>query len=166
MDIKVEGITAGDHAKALDAGARGRLFILGKMEAIISAPRTEMSPLRAADHQIKINPEKIGDVIGPGGKMIRKINEETKSTIDIEDDGTVFIGSNNAENAQKAIDWIRDADARGRGRRDLHRQGDPHHGLRRLRRDPARQGRPGPHLRAGRLPRADRSRTWSTSATR
>jgi predicted RNA-binding protein with RPS1 domain len=56
---------------------------------------------------IKINPDKIRDIIGPGGKIIRKITEETRTSIDIQDDGTVNIGSNNAENTQKAIDWIK-----------------------------------------------------------
>src|SRR5207302_4572763 len=67
----------------------------------------EISPFAPRITTIKINPDKIRDIIGPGGKIIRKITEETKTTIDIQDDGTVNIGSSNAENTQKAIDWIR-----------------------------------------------------------
>jgi polyribonucleotide nucleotidyltransferase len=83
------------------------MFILDKMEAVISEPRQEVSRYAPRITTIKINPDKIRDIIGPGGKMIRKITEETKTSIDIQDDGTVNIGSNNAENTQKAIDWIR-----------------------------------------------------------
>jgi polyribonucleotide nucleotidyltransferase len=77
------------------------------MEAVISAPRQEVSRFAPRITTIKINPDKIRDIIGPGGKIIRKITEETKTSIDIQDDGTVNIGSNNAENTQKAVDWIR-----------------------------------------------------------
>ena len=77
------------------------------MEAVISEPRAEVSRFAPRITTIKINPDKIRDIIGPGGKMIRKITEETKTTIDIQDDGSVNIGSNNAENTQKAVDWIR-----------------------------------------------------------
>src|ERR687886_405374 len=107
MDIKVAGLTEEILRKALAQAREGRLFILDKMEAVISEPRKEISQYAPRITTIKINPDKIRDIIGPGGKMIRKITEETKTTIDIQDDGTVNIGSNNAENTQKAIDWIR-----------------------------------------------------------
>jgi polyribonucleotide nucleotidyltransferase len=107
MDIKVAGLTEEILRNALEQARQGRLFILDKMDAVISSPRTEVSRFAPRITTIKINPDKIRDIIGPGGKMIRKITEETKTTIDIQDDGSVNIGSNNAENTQKAIDWIR-----------------------------------------------------------
>ena len=107
MDIKVAGLTEEILKNALAQAREGRLFILDKMDAVISSPRQEVSRYAPRITTIKINPDKIRDIIGPGGKMIRKITEETRTSIDIQDDGTVNIGSNNAENTQKAIDWIR-----------------------------------------------------------
>src|ERR687886_2156895 len=107
MDIKVAGLTEEILRKALEQAREGRLFILDKMDAVISEPRKEISEYAPRITSIKINPDKIRDIIGPGGKIIRKITEETKTTIDIQDDGTVNIGSVNAENTQKAIDWIK-----------------------------------------------------------
>jgi polyribonucleotide nucleotidyltransferase len=107
MDIKVAGLTEEILRNALGQARDGRLFILDKMDAVIAQPRAEVSRFAPRITTIKINPDKIRDIIGPGGKMIRKITEETKTSIDIQDDGTVNIGSNSAENTQKAIDWIR-----------------------------------------------------------
>jgi polyribonucleotide nucleotidyltransferase len=107
MDIKVAGLTEEILRNALAQAREGRLFILDKMDAVISEPRSEVSRFAPRITTIKINPDKIRDIIGPGGKMIRKITEETRTSIDIQDDGTVNIGSNSAENTQKAIDWIR-----------------------------------------------------------
>jgi len=106
MDIKVRGITTEIMEGALAQAREGRLFIMGKMLAAIERPRTELSAYAPRITKIKINPDRIRDVIGPGGKMIRKIVDETKCTVDVSDDGTVLIGSNNADNARKAIDWI------------------------------------------------------------
>jgi len=92
---------------ALAQAREGRMFIMGKMLAAIERPRAELSAYAPRVTKININPDRIRDIIGPGGKMIRKITEETKTSIDIQDDGTVNIGSNNAENTQKAIDWIK-----------------------------------------------------------
>jgi len=107
MDIKVAGLTPEIMATALQQARDARLFILNKMNAVIPSPRTEMSPYAPRITRIQINPEKIGTVIGPGGKMIKKIIEDTKASIDIEDDGTVYVGSTSAESAQQAIDMIR-----------------------------------------------------------
>src|SRR5439155_19220279 len=93
--------------EALAQAREGRLFILDKMEAVISEPRGEVSRFAPRITTIKINPDKIREIIGPGGKMIRKITEETRTSIDIQDDGSVNIGSNNAENTQKAVERIR-----------------------------------------------------------
>ncbi len=107
MDIKVRGITPEILRQALAQAREGRLFILGKMLEAIGTSRPELSPYAPRITKIQIPPDRIRDVIGPGGKMIRKIIEETKCTIDVEDDGTVLIGSTSAERAQKAIDIIR-----------------------------------------------------------
>jgi polyribonucleotide nucleotidyltransferase len=93
MDIKVKGITPEIMRQALTQAHEGRQYILGKMIEAIPAPRETLSALAPQVHRIKINPEKIGAVIGPGGKMIRAIQDETGAKIDIEDDGTVSIAS-------------------------------------------------------------------------
>ena len=104
------------------------MFILGKMLEAIAEPRKELSPLRAAHVPHPDQPvTKIGDVIGPGGKIIRTIIEETRCTVDIEDDGTVFIGSHQRRvRAQARHRDHRGPDQGRRGRRDLHRQGHAH----------------------------------------
>jgi polyribonucleotide nucleotidyltransferase len=107
MDIKVAGLTEEILRDALAQAREGRFFILDKMDAVITGPRAEISRYAPRITTIKIHPDRIRDVIGPGGKIIRKITEETKTTINIEDDGSINIGSTNAENTQKAIDWIR-----------------------------------------------------------
>ncbi len=94
-------------AEALEQARMARLFILDKMHEVIPAPRKEMSPYAPRITRIQINPDKIGTVIGPGGKMIKKIIEESKAAIDIEDDGSVYVASISGEAAQKAIDMIR-----------------------------------------------------------
>ena len=93
MDIKVEGITAEIMKVALEQAHEGRLHILGEMNKVLSAPRAKMSEWAPSIITIKIDPEKIRDVIGKGGAVIRQITEETGTTIDIENDGTVKIAS-------------------------------------------------------------------------
>jgi polyribonucleotide nucleotidyltransferase len=107
MDIKARGLTREVMQEALHQALQARLFILDKMQAVIAAPRPELSPYAPRITRIQINPDKIGTVIGPGGKMIKKIIEESKAEIDIEDDGSVFVASSSSEAAQKAIDMIR-----------------------------------------------------------
>jgi polyribonucleotide nucleotidyltransferase len=106
MDIKVRGITPQIMREAVAQAHEGRMFILGKMLGVIDQTRSQLSPYAPRITKLTINPDRIRDIIGPGGKTIRRITEETKCTIDIEDDGTVLIGSTDAENAQKAIDII------------------------------------------------------------
>lgn len=106
MDIKIEGISLDIMKIALEQAKRGRMHIIDKMEAVLAAPRTELSPWAPRIITIRINPEDIGTVIGPGGKMIRKIIEETGATIDIEDDGTVRIGSPMGGGGEAARDSI------------------------------------------------------------
>jgi polyribonucleotide nucleotidyltransferase len=106
MDIKVKGITPEIMGEALDQAKEARLEILGKMHDTISASREELSRYAPRMYRIKIPQGKIGQVIGPGGRVIRSIIEETKCTIDVEDDGTVFIGSTSEEQANRAIEMI------------------------------------------------------------
>ena len=106
MDIKVAGITTEIMRDALEQARVARLFILDKMTATISASRSELSPYAPRIVTMKIPIDKIRDVIGPGGKMIRQIVAETGTEINVEDDGTVQIASVSGEGAQKAIRWI------------------------------------------------------------
>jgi len=93
MDIKISGITAQIMETALAQAKTGRLHILGEMNKVLSAPRAEMSEYAPRIIIVKIHPDKIRDVIGKGGAVIRALTEETGTTIDIEDDGTVKIAS-------------------------------------------------------------------------
>ncbi|GAC1390053.1 MAG: polyribonucleotide nucleotidyltransferase [Ktedonobacteraceae bacterium] len=107
MDIKVKGITYEIMAKALEQAHEGRMFIMEKMLDAIDAPREALSGYAPRIQTIKINPDKIGAVIGPGGKMIRKIQEESGAKIDIEDDGSVNISATSGEAMQIAMDAVR-----------------------------------------------------------
>lgn len=102
MDIKVHGIDKNILTNALEKARIGRLFILDKMLACIDKPREEVSKYAPKIISMTINPDKIRDVIGAGGKIINKIIEETGVKIDIEDDGSVLIAAENVENAYKA----------------------------------------------------------------
>src|SRR5690606_725585 len=91
MDIKITGVTFDILRDALEQARRGRLFILDKMGAAIDGPREQMSPYAPRIESIKIDPERIGAVIGKGGETIRSLQEEFEAEIDIDDDGTVRI---------------------------------------------------------------------------
>jgi DNA polymerase III epsilon subunit family exonuclease len=106
MDIKVGGITPEIMRDALEQARVGRLFILDKMTAVISASRSELSPYAPRIHTMKIPVDKIRDVIGAGGKVIRQITAETGTQINVEDDGTIQIAAVSGESAEKAIKWI------------------------------------------------------------
>jgi polyribonucleotide nucleotidyltransferase len=107
MDIKIKGLTHEILAQALEQAREARLFVLDKMLTVIPRPRSEMSTYAPRITTIQINPDKIRDIIGPGGKMIRKITEETGAQIDVEDDGRVFISAVDQEGGKRAIDWIK-----------------------------------------------------------
>jgi polyribonucleotide nucleotidyltransferase len=107
MDIKVKGITYDIMAKALEQAREGRMFIMEKMLDALDAPRPDLSIFAPRIQTMKINPDKIGAVIGPGGKTIRKIQDETGAKIDIEDDGTVNIAATSGDAMQQAMDAIR-----------------------------------------------------------
>ena len=102
MDVKVTGINVEIMQKALEQAHRARIFILDKMAEAIDKPRAELSPFAPRIIFMKIKIEKIGEVIGPGGKTIRRIIEETGAKIDIEDDGTVLIASVDQEAGEAA----------------------------------------------------------------
>jgi polyribonucleotide nucleotidyltransferase len=107
MDIKIKGLTHEILTQALEQAREARLFVLDKMLAVLPRPRTEMSNYAPRITTIMINPDKIRDIIGPGGKMIRKITEETGAQIDVEDDGRVFIAAVDQEGGKRAIEWIK-----------------------------------------------------------
>ncbi|NTV55649.1 MAG: S1 RNA-binding domain-containing protein, partial [Candidatus Moranbacteria bacterium] len=106
MDVKIDGLTPETLAEALKQAKESRLFILGKMLETIAEPRQQMSAYAPRIITLHINPEKIRDVIGPGGKMINRIIDETGVSIDIEDDGSVFITSTDETSAKTAVEWI------------------------------------------------------------
>lgn len=108
MDIKIKGIDRAILEQALAQAREGRLFILNKMLEVIPEPRKELSPYAPKIIQTHIDPDKIRDVIGPGGKMINNIIAETGVKIDIEDDGRVFIASENIDSANKALKIVND----------------------------------------------------------
>jgi len=111
MDIKVTGITTEVMQKALDQARRGRLHILDKMREALPTPRQSISAFAPRIVTIKIPVDKIRDVIGPGGKMIRSIIERTGVKIDVEDDGRVNVASADGESAKKAISIIQELTA-------------------------------------------------------
>ncbi|WKZ26933.1 MAG: polyribonucleotide nucleotidyltransferase [Candidatus Paceibacterota bacterium] len=106
MDVKVEGITPAIFTETLAQAREARIHILDAMERVIAAPRAELSPLAPRVHTLHIDPKKIGMVIGSQGKTINEITETTGASIDIEDDGTIFVASPDASKAKQAIDWI------------------------------------------------------------
>jgi polyribonucleotide nucleotidyltransferase len=106
MDIKVKGIDERVIREGLKKAHAARLFILDKMLEVMPSARQEMSDFAPRITTIRINPEKIREIIGKGGSMIRKIQEETGTEINVEDDGSVEISAVSGENAKKAIQWI------------------------------------------------------------
>ena len=108
MDVKVEGITMEIVEKALEQARKARLEILEVIGKTIASPRQELSQYAPRIETIKINPAKIGALIGPGGKIINDIIEKTGAEIDIEDDGSVFVTSNTPEGMKKAMELIKD----------------------------------------------------------
>jgi polyribonucleotide nucleotidyltransferase len=111
MDIKVPNVTTAIMKEALEQARRGRLFILDKMNLALDKPRTQMSEFAPRIYTLKIPVDKIRDVIGPGGKVIRGIIEQTGVKIDVEDDGTVNVASNDQVAAKKALQIIGDITA-------------------------------------------------------
>lgn len=107
LDIKIHGVTIDILSQALKQAWEARMKILGLMEAVIPQPEADISPFAPRIVTMRIPPEKIGEVIGPGGKMIKRIIEETGvETIDIEDDGKVLVASTSKDSAAKAVAMI------------------------------------------------------------
>jgi polyribonucleotide nucleotidyltransferase len=102
MDLKVRGVNEEILGRAFEQAKEGRLLVVRNMLKALESPREAISRFAPRLLRIKIPSDKIGTVIGPGGKMVRKLQEDTKSTIEIEDDGTVTISSTAAEGAEKA----------------------------------------------------------------
>ncbi len=107
MDVKIRGVSSEILKQALEKGKEARNQILDKMAKVISAPRKELSPWAPRIYVLQINPDKIRDVIGPGGKVINSIIGETGVQIDIEDTGEILITSEKKESAEKALEWIK-----------------------------------------------------------
>jgi polyribonucleotide nucleotidyltransferase len=108
MDIKVPNVTASLMREALEQARRARLFILDKMQEVMAAPRAELSPFAPRIYTLTIPTDKIRELIGPGGKVIRGIVEQTGVKIDVEDDGTVNIFAADGDSAKRAIQMVTD----------------------------------------------------------
>ena len=111
MDIKIDGVDREIMGRALSQARDGRLHILGKMEEAIAAPRRDVSEYAPKYITIKIHPDKIRDIIGPGGKIIREMTAEYESKIDVEDDGTIKIFSTSAEQGEALVKHIEEMTA-------------------------------------------------------
>jgi len=108
MDIKIAGVSIDIMRSALQQARDARLVVLAKMREVIEKPRAELSPYAPRFVTIKIRPEKIREIIGPGGKIIRGIQEQTGTKIDVEDDGRVTVFSPDSASVQKALGIIQD----------------------------------------------------------
>ncbi|MDD3805983.1 MAG: polyribonucleotide nucleotidyltransferase, partial [bacterium] len=106
MDIKLEGLNMDILREALEQAREGRLYILNIMNKAISEPRSNLSPKAPRIITLQIHPDKIGELIGPGGKTIKKIIEATEVKIDVEDDGKVYISSTDEESALRAVKMV------------------------------------------------------------
>ncbi|MDP3990912.1 MAG: polyribonucleotide nucleotidyltransferase, partial [Candidatus Nealsonbacteria bacterium] len=107
MDVKFDGITENIFKEALAAGKKARLHILDKISKTIAEPRKELSPWAPRIFTLQIKPDKIREVVGPGGKVINEIIDKCAVSIDIEDTGRVFITADKEESAKKAVEWIK-----------------------------------------------------------
>ena len=107
MDMKVHGLPVDVLAKAIEQGKKGRAHILEHMIATLAAPKPTLSPYAPHIEKIKINPEKIGAVIGKGGEVINKITSETGAEVDIKDDGLITVASPDEASINRAIEWIK-----------------------------------------------------------
>ncbi len=106
MDIKIDGLTVELLREALDRARKGRLHILDRMDAVLSVPRKDLSPHAPRIVSLRINPEKIGEIIGPKGKTIRAIQDESGATIEVDDDGVVKIAAVSEEAGRRAREMV------------------------------------------------------------
>ena len=158
MDIKIAGITEEIMKIALDQARDGRIHILGEMAGCMGIPRPELRDSVPRITTLNIPTDKIGAVIGPGGKMIREICEQTGAKIDINDEGLVKVASSDAMASQRAVDWIRGLTASPEIGHVYIGQGDQDRRFRRLHQLPRLEGRALPHLGAQERARGDRGR--------
>jgi polyribonucleotide nucleotidyltransferase len=107
LDLKIDGIDLGLLHTCLQQAKEARFFVLEKMEEALAQPRQELSNYAPRIEIVKVNPEKIGELIGPGGKTIKKIIAQTGASIDIQEDGNVLVGSTDAAKSQEAIQMIK-----------------------------------------------------------
>ena len=107
MDMKLHGLPVNILKQAIHGAKSGRAFILDHMLTTLAAPRTVLSPYAPRIEKIKINPDKIGAVIGKGGEVINKITAETGAEIDIKEDGLITVAASDTKNIEKALDWIK-----------------------------------------------------------
>ena len=107
MDMKVHGLPVTVLRQAIEQSKAGRAFILDHMLSILPAPRETLSPYAPRIEKLKIDPDKIGAVIGKGGEVINKITSETGAEVDIKEDGLITIASPNGESIEKALNWIK-----------------------------------------------------------
>jgi polyribonucleotide nucleotidyltransferase len=107
MDVKIAGIAEKILKEALEQSKKARLQILNEMKKVLEKPRTSLSPFAPKILTLQINPEKIREVIGPGGKVINGIIEECDVSIDIEEDGKIYITAKEKKAAEKALAWIK-----------------------------------------------------------
>ncbi len=166
MDIKIAGITEEIMKVALGQAKDGRLHILGEMAKALTAARGELGEFAPRIEVMQIPTDKIREVIGTGGKVIREIVEKTGAKINIEDDGTVKVASSDGK-ADRRRDQVDQVDRRRAGsRRDLRGHRGQDRRFRRLRELLRPEGRPRPHLAARQRARRTRPPTWSRKATR
>ena len=166
MDIKIAGITEEIMRVALDQAKDGRLHILGEMAKALTGARAELGEYAPRIEMIQIPTDKIREVIGSGGKVIREIVEKTGAKINIEDDGTVKVASADATAIKAALNWIKSIAPEPEVGTIYDGTVVKTDGLRRLRQLLRRQGRPGPHLASSPPTASTRSPTWSRKATR
>jgi len=107
MDVKIDGLNSKILKEVLEQGKRARLQILEKMKKVLEKPRPELSPFAPKILTLQINPEKIREVIGPGGRVINEIIKECVVSIEVEDTGKIFVTAEKEEAAKKAISWIK-----------------------------------------------------------
>ncbi len=107
MDMKVHGLPVAVLRQAIEQSKAGRAYILQHMLSVLAAPRDQLSPYAPRIEKLKINPDKIGAVIGKGGEVINKITSETGAEVDIKEDGLITIASPNGESIEKALAWIK-----------------------------------------------------------
>lgn len=106
LDVKINGLSEKIISETLLQSKEARLEILNKMIAVIASPRTSLSKFAPKVKVVKIDTEKIGEVIGPGGRVIRQIMAQTNTTLDVSDDGTVSVSGVSSEEVDKAVDWV------------------------------------------------------------